>query len=278
MIDSHCHLDIAAFDADRNEVIARANAAGVVGMLVPAIRPTTWDKLATVAVHYASQGVRVAYGVHPQIVPELTANELALASSVDALCDAITKCNLASMANGAMPMVAVGECGLDGGTANTETQELLFRVQLRVARQLRLPAVVHVLRAHHRAPQILREEKISDVGGIMHSYSGGSDLIAVYQDLGMAFSFAGPVTYPGSRRPLAAAKHVSLELLLVETDSPDQKPVPAPTTKPASKAGRCEPADVVHVVAAIAAARSMSVQQLTDKTTSNLRRILPAWV
>ena len=97
-------------------------------------------------------------------------------------------------------------------------------MHIRAARGSRSPLVVHVLRAHDLAPRVLREERAHEVGGVMHSYSGGADLVPVYRDLGFAFSFAGPVTYANARRPLEAVRAVPAELLLVETDAPDQAP------------------------------------------------------
>jgi TatD DNase family protein len=259
VIDSHCHLDIAAFDIDRSEVIAKAWAGGVKGMLVPSIRPATWPALVAMSQAHSHQGVRVALGVHPQVVPELSPSEIAAGQ-----CDALVA---AFAAQPPQLVLAVGECGLDGGTANMDLQVELFRQQIRAARALNLPLVVHVLRAHHLAPKILKEERAIDVGGIMHSYSGGADLISVYQDLGLAFSFAGPVTYAGSRRPLAAAKAVAEELLLVETDAPDQAPTPY-------RGQRSEPAHVAAVIEAIAAARGETASHIADVTTANARRIL----
>jgi TatD DNase family protein len=255
MIDSHCHLDVAAFDADRDAAIARATAAGVVGMLVPAIRPRTWDRLAELAHRHAAAGVRCAFGIHPQIVPELDADELdgdLTARLVEAARDAI----------------AIGECGLDGGTGARELQERIFRAHVRAAREARKPLVVHVLRAHDAAPRILRDE--GPVTGVMHSYSGGADLVAVYRDLGFAFSFAGPVTYANARRPVAAARAIPDELLLAETDAPDQAPE-------GHRGGRSEPAFVTHVIAGLAAARGASASEIAALTTANARRLFAAW-
>ncbi|MCC7000293.1 MAG: TatD family hydrolase, partial [Deltaproteobacteria bacterium] len=105
MIDSHCHLDVAAFDADRDAVLARAGAAGVHALLVPAIRPSTWDALVSwaAAPAAAAAGVRVALGIHPQVVPDLTPAETARLADLPA---ALT----------AARAIAVGECGLDGAT------------------------------------------------------------------------------------------------------------------------------------------------------------------
>ena len=249
MIDTHCHLDIAAFDRDRDEAIARAIAAGVRGIVVPAIRmrPRPIDH----------PMIRIAVGIHPQIVPELDAAERAL-----------TPEHLAAIAGDA---VAIGECGLDGGTGEHELQELLFRVQIRAARIAKLPLVVHVLRAHDRAPAILRDERAGDVGGVLHSYSGGAELVATYAALGFACSFAGPITYPNARRPIEAARVVPAELLLAETDAPDQAPA-------SHRGERSEPAFVADVIAGLAAARGTEASEIAALTEANAKRMFKSWV
>lgn len=246
MIDTHCHLDVPAFDADRAEVLARAAAAGVTGILVPAIRPRTWAGL----IAMAKGPVQVALGIHPQIVPELEPGEV-----LDA--DAIAKAVVEAGA------CAVGECGLDGGTGDRELQEQLLRAHVRAARSVKKPLVIHVLRAHDTAPRILREERADLVGGVMHSYSGGADLVPVYRDLGLCFSFAGPIAYPNARKPIEAARAVPEELLLAETDAPDQSP----------RGGRSEPAYVADIVAALAAARGTSVEEMAALTQNNACRL-----
>jgi TatD DNase family protein len=255
MIDTHCHLDLAAFEPDRDAVVARAVAAGVTGILVPAIRPRTWGAVGELARRHAAAGVRCAFGIHPQIVPELHADELAgdlTARLVEAARDAC----------------AIGECGLDGGTGAHALQDQIFRAHIRAARETGKPLVIHVLRAHDAAPPILREE--GPVAGILHSYSGGADLVAVYRDLGLAFSFAGPVTYANARRPIAAARAIPDELLLAETDAPDQAPEP-------HRGGRSEPAFVASVIAGLAAARGTTALEIAALTTANARRIFAAW-
>jgi len=248
VIDSHCHLDLAAFDRDREDVLARAAAAGVEGILVPAIRPATWN-----AVRALAGGlVRIALGIHPQVVPDLDPSERALTPEA-----------LAQAARDAGAL-AIGECGLDGATGERELQEDLLRRHVRAARLAQLPLVVHVLRAHDLAPRVLREERAHEVGGVMHSYSGGADLVPIYRDLGFAFSFAGPVTYENARRPLEAVRAVPADLLLVETDAPDQAPAK-------HRGGRSEPAFVAEIVAAIAAATRRD--DIAAVTTANARRV-----
>jgi TatD DNase family protein len=257
LIDTHCHLDVAAFDGDRDATISRAAAAGVLGMLVPAIRPRTWPALVALARRHAAAGVRHAIGIHPQAVPELEADERAgdlVARLVAAAGDA----------------VAVGECGLDGGTGERDLQEQVLRAHVRAARELGKPLVIHVLRAHDAAPRILREERAGEVGGVLHSYSGGADLVPVYRDLGFAFAFAGPVTYDNARRPVEAARAVPDELLLAETDAPDQAPAP-------HRGGRSEPAYVRDVIAGLAAARGTTIEATAALTTTNARRLFRTW-
>jgi TatD DNase family protein len=201
VIDTHCHLDVEAFDADRDAVLVRAWAAGVEAIVVPAIRPP--------ARRWEDARIFSAVGIHPQIVPAYDGPEDLDLTGV----------------------VAVGECGLDGATGDHERQERLFRRQIALARDAGLPLLVHVLRAHDAAPRILREERTA--GGIMHSYSGSADLVPVYADLGFAFSFAGAVCRPNARRPIEAARAVPDVLLLAETDAPDQSPVPGTRCEPA---------------------------------------------
>ena len=253
MIDTHCHLDTDAFDADRDAVIARATAAGVEGMLVPAIRPRTWQALAALCEKHRS--LRFAVGIHPQIVPELEADEA---------------CDERRLVEASRDAVAIGECGLDGATAERERQEQIFRAHIRAAREVHKPLVVHVLRAHDAAPRILREERAHEVGGVLHSYSGGAELVSVYRDLGFAFSFAGPVTYANARKPIEAARLVPDELLLAETDAPDQAPQ-------AHRGNRSEPAFVADVIAGLAVARGVTADEVARLTSANARRIFRTW-
>ena len=355
MIDTHCHLDLPAFAEDVDAVVGRATAAGVIGMLVPAVRPATWAACAALVERHAAAGLRLAIGVHPQIVPELAPDEIGGASEstragdgtgiaserprdgdIDAIAAWVAREAIAYRA------VAIGECGLDGGTNDMPRQEALFRAHIRAARITGLPLVIHVLRAHDRAPRILREEldrasrivheldrtlrvprdsmptvgasstaaagtsmstvgasstptagtsmstvgasstptagtSMSTVGassmpviGVLHSYSGGAALVDVYRELGMAFSFAGPVSYANARKPVEAARLVPEDLLLAETDAPDQAPQ-------GHRGGRSEPAFVGAVIAGLAAARGVTAETIGALTTANAQRIFGAW-
>ena len=236
-------------------MLARATAAGVIGMLVPGIRPRTWQPLVELAQQHAAVGVRYALGIHPQIVPELAPDELA---------GDLT----ARLVEAAREAIAIGECGLDGGTADHERQQEIFRAHVRAARITGKPLVIHVLRAHDAAPRILREE--GPVTGVLHSYSGGPDLVPVYANLGLCFSFAGPVSYANARRPVEAARAIPAELLLAETDAPDQAPE-------GHRGQRSEPALLPAVLAGLAAAREVSRGEIAELTTMNARRLFATW-
>ncbi len=296
MIDTHCHLDVPAFADDIDDVVARATSAGVIGMLVPAIRPSMWPALAALVEKHRAAGMRLAIGIHPQVVPDLAPGEIggerregdvdardSDAVDIDAIAAWIAREAIAYRA------VAIGECGLDGATAQMPLQEALFRAHVRAARITGLPLVIHVLRAHDAAPRILREElkRASDTSpgdgseapladgasrcaGVMHSYSGGAELVDVYRALQLAFSFAGPVSYANARKPVEAARAIPPELLLAETDAPDQAPE-------GHRGGRSEPAFVAAVIHGLAAARGQTAEEIAALTTANARRIFGAW-
>ncbi|HMG24066.1 MAG TPA: TatD family hydrolase [Kofleriaceae bacterium] len=250
MIDTHCQLGSSRYRKDRDEVMARARAAGVTRFIEVAYDLSTSERSIALAAEH--DDVWATVGLHP--------HEVAKAPD-----DAFER--LAELAR-AKEVVAIGECGLDGGTGAHALQEQIFRAHLRAARDTGKPLVIHVLRAHDAAPRLLREA--GPVTGVLHSYSGGAGLVPVYRDLGLAFSFAGPVTYGNARRPIAAARAVPDALLLAETDAPDQAPE-------AHRGGRSEPAFVADVIAGLAAARGASADELAALTTANARRIFAAW-
>src|SRR5262249_21898524 len=124
LVDTHCHLDVQAFDDDRDAVLCRARAAGVAAIVVPAIRPSTFAPLLALVAQAPAPELRVALGIHPQIVPDLRDDE----RDVDVL--------EAACAGSGAAVVAVGECGLDGATGDPAGQEQIFRAQIRIARAL----------------------------------------------------------------------------------------------------------------------------------------------
>jgi TatD DNase family protein len=259
MIDTHCHLDGSAFDADRDAALDRARAAGVTDLVVPAVGPDGWAPLAGWA--RAHPGVHFGLGVHPQLLPELDPRgDDRLLADLEA-----------ALARGGA--VCVGECGLDGGTAQAgaplDRQLAILRGHLRLARQFDLPVSLHHLRALDPLLALLREEPLP-AGGVLHSFSGSPEQVAPFAALGLHFSFAGPVTYERAKKPLLAARAVPEGRLLLETDAPDQTPRP--------RRGRNEPAFLPEIAAALAGALGLPVEELDRRTSASARAVfrLPA--
>lgn len=256
MYDSHCHLHDARVDDPAAE-IARARAAGVTGMLLAGVDPAGWlveERLAA-----AHPELALSFGVHPQIIAEVDDDEAA--RLVAALGE--------RLARGARP-AAVGEIGLDGvgeRRASLERQARAFREQLAMARAADLPVALHILRAHGRALEILRADGIPARGGVVHSYSGGAELVRDYVALGLHISLAGSVTRPAAEKSHQAARAIPAARLLVETDSPDQTP--------AEHHGEPnEPAFLVDIVRAIATLRGETPAAVAAYTEDNARQLL----
>jgi len=259
VIDTHCHLDKPEFDSDRAAVLERARAAGVSEVIVPAIGPDGWAPLAGWAARTA--GVHHGLGIHPQLLPGLDPRgDERMLAGLDA-----------ELARGGA--VGVGECGLDGKSAQPgagtwpapmDRQVAVLRGQLALARKHRLPVMLHCLRAHEALLALLRDEPLP-AGGVLHSYSGSAEQVRPYAELGLCFSFAGPVTYERAHKPAAAARAVPRDRLLVETDAPDQTPRP--------HRGRNEPALLAAIAGALAAALGMPAAEVDALTSANARAL-----
>ncbi len=265
LIDTHCHVDSPRYaTAERSRVLAAAVAAGVEDIVVPGVHPDTWDALLdlTRASRPAGSnrtGPRLypCAGIHPQVLPEL--DDRALAQALDRL-----------RASAAGRVVAIGETGLDrpttkqpGGALDRQIEALA--VHLDVAAEAGLPVILHVFRCHDSMLGLLRRQRKLPPALILHSYSGGAALIPHYLELGGWFSYAGPVTYPNARRPVTALRATPRERLLLETDAPDQTPVP-------HRGALNEPAFLTAIAARAAEILEIPPSQVADLTTQNARR------
>jgi TatD DNase family protein len=256
VIDTHCHLDVERFEGDRDDVLHRAWAAGLTGILIPAIGPHAWASLQEWPQRDAR--IQVGLGIHPQWLAEMDErdDEKALAE-LDAQLDRGRA-------------IAVGECGLDGPTephASMQRQLAVFDAHVQLARKHRLPLLVHCYRAHPHLQRYLKHTVIPEAGLLLHSYSGSAELTPFYVDRGCHFSFAGAVTLPEARRPLEALRRVPTERLLAETDAPDQPPHPHRGT-------RNEPAHLPLVIDAMSQALGRDVREII---TINSTRLFPAF-
>jgi TatD DNase family protein len=259
VIDTHCHLDVSRFDADRGDVLGRAWSSGIVGLVVPAIGPSAWEAL--LQWPHRDPRVQVALGIHPQLLPDLSpADDQHHLSTLATLLARRTA-------------VAVGECGLDGGSAAAapfERQLAVLRQHFELALHFDLPVIVHCLRAHPQLQQFLKSAPIPPRGILLHSYSGSKELIPFYLAHGCHFSFAGAVTFLEARKPLQALRAVPLERLMLESDAPDQSPHPF-------RGQRNEPAYLHHIAASVASTLGLPHEVLLQATTDNARRFFSAF-
>lgn len=254
MIDTHCHLDVPRFDADREEVLARAWAAGLTGMVVPAIGPDSWEALLEWPRRDAR--VQVGLGIHPQLLPSLNPvdDDKHLATLDEML--------------GRGGAIAVGECGLDGPSeagAPMERQLRVFDAHMKLAAKHDLPLLVHCYRAHPHLIRYLKDHPIPSAGLLMHSYSGSADLTPKYVKFGCYFSMAGPVSFLEARRPIEALKVIPVDRLMAETDAPDQAPHPHRGT-------RNEPAHLPLVIEAMERALNQPLREVLLANTHRFFR------
>lgn len=253
LIDSHSHIDVAEFDADRGAVLTGARGAGVTRQIVPAIAFAGFGKLRDVCRNEA--GLYPAYGLHPMYLAEHRPEHL------DALRDWIER----------ERPVAVGECGLDFFVEglDAETQRFYFRSQLELAREFGLPVILHARRALDEVIATLRS--VGNASGVVHSFSGSEEQARQLWKLGFRIGLGGPLTYPRATRLRGIAATMPLEFLLLETDSPDQ-PLHG------HQGQRNEPALLREICECVAALRGIPAEEIAAATTRNAERLfrLPA--
>ena len=175
--------------------------------------------------------------------------------------------NLRSMAG--PKLIGLGECGLDRAVNKAPTvvqrQSKAMIEQLKIAREHDLPLVLHVVRAHGLAIDLLAEHGVSHAGGMVHSFSGSAEVARAYQNLGLHISFSTGIFKGSPERVRSAIRAVAPERLLIETDSPDQAPP--------ENHGCNEPYNLKRVLRAVATARGDDEGALAQSTTANVRRL-----
>jgi TatD DNase family protein len=256
MIDSHCHIAGPEFVDDLDAVIDRARAAGLAHafVILAADDEPEVEQGRTVAAKWPD--VRFAIGVHPHAAGKFADDPASAAATVGALI-------------AGQPLArAVGEIGLDYhyDLAPREAQQAVFREQIRLARQLRLPIMIHTREAEDDTFRILAEESAADVGIVFHCFTGDRAMARRTLDAGFLISLAGIVTFPKALELQEVARLVPLDRLLIETDSPFLAPVPHRGT-------RNEPAHVVRVAEVIARLRGTTAEVVGEAALGNFRRV-----
>ena len=257
LIDSHAHVDGPEFDADRDDVLARARAAGVHRIVVIGAVGDPSSAERAVALAERDPQIWATIATHPHDVEKMTPDWWA------------THERLATHPR----VVAIGETGLDYYYDHSprEAQQAAFARFIALARSVGKPVVCHIRDAHEDARAILREHRALELGVVIHCFTGTPDDAAAYAELGAYVSFSGIVTYKSAQALRDAVRLVPRDRLLVETDCPYLAPIP-------QRGKRNEPAYVVHTAEVVAREAGMSFEDLAAQTTANANRIyrLPA--
>lgn len=255
LVDSHAHLDMAEFDADRAEVVRRSRAVGVVAILCPAdlVQAESFPKIATLAAEFPT--VLAAAGIHPHQAHLLSEGHIH---------------RLGELA-GTKSIRAVGEIGLDFhyDFSPRPAQIEALRRQLAAAKELGLPAIVHSRLSGGDVIASVDAEGF-DGGGVLHCFTEDWRTAQAMIDRGFLISFSGILTFPKAEELRAVAARVPLDRLLVETDSPYLAPVPY-----RASGRRNEPAWVVETARVLAAIKGLALDELAEATTANFTRLFP---
>lgn len=249
IFDSHTHINSHEFDEDIPDVIERARAMNVDGMLVLGYDRESADKMVELVNNY--DNIYGAIGIHPEDAAKYEELEEQLRVYL------------------IEPKVkAVGEIGLDYHCdVDHDLQKKVFRKQIELAHEFQLPISVHNRDAFEDTYEILKETNGAQYGGIMHSFNGDVQWAQQFIELGMDLSFSGVVTYDNAPEVQEAAKYVPLEHLLVETDAPYLTPMPY-------RNRQNEPGMTRYTVEFLAKLRNENIDNLANQTMQNAKRIL----
>ncbi len=248
MIDTHCHLEMPEFDPDREDVIRRASDAGVEVLVTIGSDVESSEEAVRLAAAHGP--VYATVGVHPHDAAELDDEAVA---------------RLKELARHEK-VVAIGETGLDYhyDRSPRDVQRRSFEAQLRLARELDLPVVIHSREAKADTLAIISATGVNR--GVMHCFSGDMDMAERAMAMGLYISFAGPVTFKNARRLQGIASEVPDEYLLMETDAPYLTPVPL-------RGRRNEPSYLIHTAGRLAELRGVSTGDIARITSLNARRL-----
>ncbi|PKA39444.1 TatD family hydrolase [Rhizobium sullae] len=252
LIDTHCHLDFADFEEERDEIVSRAHQAGVKQMVTISTRVRKLEKLLAITEKYPS--VFCSVGTHPNNADE----ELEIQTE-----------DLVRLANAHEKIVAIGEAGLDYfyDTQRPEDQKTGFLRHIAAARETQLPLVIHSRSADEDMAAILTEETGKGAFPfILHCFSAGPGLARTGVELGGYISFSGILTFPKSEELRAIAKTVPHDRLLVETDAPYLAPK-------RWRGKRNEPSYVVNTAEILAETLGVSHAEMARITTENAFRL-----
>ncbi|MFT8363578.1 MAG: TatD family hydrolase [Sporolactobacillus sp.] len=250
LFDSHTHINDQAFEQDLSAVLERAAQADVGRMVVIGVDRTSMESVFPIINQHKE--IYGAIGWNPEDAVDMTEEDFAWMAD-----------HLAHR-----KIVALGEIGLDyhWDKSPKAVQQTVFRRQIRLARQAKLPLIIHNREATADTEQILRNEGAAEIGGVMHCYSDTAEWAKKFIDLNFYISFGGPVTFKNARVQQEAAAAVPLDRLLIETDCPFLSPHPF-------RGRRNEPARVRLVAEKIAELKGVALEKVEQATTANANRL-----
>ncbi|MCC2250581.1 TatD family hydrolase [Virgibacillus sp. AGTR] len=246
LFDTHVHLNARDFFEDRDETIQRAFDTGVNYMVVVGFDRETIPLAIEIAEQYET--IYAAVGWHPVDAIDMTDEEL----------------NWIEEFSAHPKVVAIGEMGLDyhWDKSPKDVQKDVFRKQIRLAKKLNMPIIIHNREATEDVIEILQEEGAASIGGIMHCYNDSAKYVQACLDMNFYISLGGPVTFKNAVEPKEVAVQVPLDRLLVETDAPFLAPHP-------NRGKRNEPSYVKLVAEKIAELRGLTLEEISENTTKN---------
>jgi TatD DNase family protein len=255
LIDTHCHIDASEFDSDRDLQIYEANKAGVNIMIVPAIHTQNYQQVINLSQQYPS--CYYALGWHPMYIDAADSSEIqTLKTFIERHIDDAK-------------FVAIGEIGLDYFVTqqNKAQQTYFFTEQLKLARDYELPVILHVRKAIDDILKYLRRYQVS--GGVAHAFNGSMHQAEAFVKLGFKLGFGGAMTYSRALHIREVAKNLSLEAIVLETDSPDIPP------EWIGNKGRNSPKELEKIAEVLADLRGISLPQIIEITSKNAAKIFP---
>ena len=250
LADSHSHLEMPDFKKDLEEVIQRAEASGVRYIFTVGTEKKDWKR--TLEIVNSHPSIYAILGVHPHNAKEI---------------DHETYPTLRQLCR-QEKVKAYGEIGLDffRNLSPRDVQLKRFREQIGLAKELRLPIVVHDREAHHETLEVLKSEKAEECGGIIHCFSGDYEMAKACMNLGFFISVPGSITYKNSEDYRETIKRIPLESLLIETDAPFLTPVPF-------RGKRNEPSYVRYIAQKVAEIKKVPFEKVAEVTTENALRV-----
>ncbi|MEJ8302982.1 TatD family hydrolase [Saccharibacillus sacchari] len=250
LFDTHTHMDAPEFEEDRDAAMARAVEAGVSRLVNIGFNRETIPTTLALAEKY--DFVYAAIGWHPVDAIDMQEGDL---EWIESLCSH-------------EKVVAIGEIGLDyhWDKSPKDVQHRVLREQIALAKRVKLPIVIHNREAHEDTIRILKEENASEVGGIMHAFSGSWETAKICLDLGFHLSFGGPVTFKNAKQPKEVLEKTPMDRLLIETDAPYLTPHPY-------RGKRNETAYVRLVAEMAAQLKGISLEEIAEQTMKNANKL-----